>query len=164
MELKDINYNVSDNEINLISYNFSVGEQQDTETTKNETKEKLSEIEQLIEKTYGKGKFEKQPTNRLTPYEIEAGFKYEDLTLKKGHLQPNTTTTITYNMQTDLNRQPNIELTTVGENQEIHLNIYDKIKKLPQLNIEQEAQKNIDQLEYILQGGYKNTKYPGLIN
>lgn len=163
MELKNIYFRIDDNKINTMIYTFEVEQQEEKQATKKTTIDKISEIETIIENSYGEDNFEKKPTNNLSPHEISAGFRYTEL--KKENTMPyqEITSTLTYEISTHLNKAPTIKLMTQGLNQELQLKIYDSVKSTPQLKINKDAQTNIEQLDFIRDEGYKNTKYPGLV-
>jgi hypothetical protein len=157
MELNNIDYQIRNNKISHIAYDFSASEKEDKNKMKDELKDSMAFLTQKIESMYGEGNFDKTPTNDIKPDSIRAGFRYE---LKSKETFNPLITSIEYKANTYSNEvKTGISLYFAGNREDLMLNFYDKVKGFPEIKINESAKTNINSFDFILKGDYKKNDF-----
>lgn len=157
MQLEDINYYIHDNKISFLTYKFNINEDEKS-NIKEKIKKQMQEFEEMIEEEYETETYQKKETSTFQPNNIEAGFQY---TQENVDIEKIFRSNITYILEQNHNGiECKIRIHTTG-NQEKIINFYEKIK---QKNFEKikYVENDINDLDFILNEGYKKQKYPGL--
>ena len=159
MELQNLIYDIHDNKINFLAYCFEMTNQKDAKNTKDEIKKQLQEFEKMIEEEYAQEEYTKRETSRFKPSAIEAGYRYTQDNLP---YDKSFNGEITYSLnQTFKGLEGAINISTAG-NQEKTISFYKKIKE-KNFKKTKNSENDMNALDFILNGGYKNQEYPGLI-
>ncbi len=169
MELSNLffNYNIKDKKFSYINYEFKlIADPESKKKLIEMAKSSLQKLEKIVKSNYNSKQFKKLVDGEVTPSKIEFGYVYTN-SIWNMLIRGINSAGLNYKLLIDSEGKPsnlNLNLNNRDHNSERLFRLYDSVREMPNLKISDEAQIQIDKIDYLRSGKFDTKEVLNLIN